>query len=884
MILLTVIFIALLLQGLVNKYISTPSGDGGKARIPVLNIQNQDGSTTEAISNDDKSIALARAFFPPPPQTHSVPANFVYSDPVCNFNPISEDEVANAVRNTSPYKAAGPDGICNIVLKRCLPSLLPYLVHLFNAVFKLQTYYDPWREFITVVLRKPGKADYSVPKAYRPIALLNTTAKILTAIVAERVTNILETHHLLPPNHFGGRPGRSTTDSVHLLEATIKDAWRSNRVASALFLDIEGAFPNAVTTQLLHNMRKRQLPLEIVKFTESMLNNRKTRLKFDDFTSEWFPVTNGIGQGDPLSMICYLIYNSDLVEVAKGRIGNRREEIALAFVDDTAFVAVAKSFEETHEILKDMLNRQGGGFEWSQTHNSRFEPNKFALIDFTRSKTKERRPIDLRNATIQPSHHHRFLGVILDQELTWKEHAAYAVGKGTEYVLQLRRLSRTSTGIPMKLMRQLYQSVAIPKFTYAADIWFRPLFKKDSSTPQRGSKGISDRLTSVQRLAALSITGAMKTTSTDSLEAHANLTPIPLLMQKICHRAAVRLASLPQSHPLYKKIRWIAKHNVISHRSSLHNLIHSFRINPEKIETIDRTKKCPPLDGSMFLTRIPRDKGDAIKEQRQLKEDIQIFTDGSGFNGGIGASAVLFRNGKESRSLRYYLGPEDEHTVYEAEVVGLTLAIQLLATEQAPKYPASIFADNQAAIRVAEQQDARGSQFLARQFTRMTKRLAKTNRDNFQLTLRWIPGHSGVEGNETADREAKKASEGSQSNSTKRRLPKYLRGGKLLQSPPALLALQKKSTQAKWTELWKKSPRYTRINAIDPSMPSNGFIKLTDGLPKRSTSLLIQLRTHHAAVLPMYTAVEGDIAEMIDDDVLGGEEVQAWMDVHNVNY
>jgi hypothetical protein len=56
-------------------------------------------------------------------------------------------------------------------------------------------------------------------------------------------------------------------------------------------------------------------------------------------------------------MICYIIYNSDLVEVAKGRIGNKREETALAFVDDTAFIAVAKTFNETHEILKDMLER-----------------------------------------------------------------------------------------------------------------------------------------------------------------------------------------------------------------------------------------------------------------------------------------------------------------------------------------------------------------------------------------------------------------------------------------------------------------------------------------------------------------------------------------------
>lgn len=323
----------------------------------------------------------------------------------------------------------------------------------------------------------------------------------------------------------------------------------------------------------------------------------------------------------------------------------------------------------------------------------------------------------------------------MDQELTWREHAAYAVGKGTEYVLQLRRLLRTSMGIPTKLMHQLYQAVAIPKFTYAADIWFHPLFKKDSNASQHGSKRTADCLTSVQCLAALSIMGTMRTTPTNSLEAHANLLPIPLLMQKICHRATARLASLPQSHPLHKKLQWIAKHNVILHQSLLHNLIHSFRIYPEKVETIDQTKKLPPLNSSSYHTKIPKSKDEAIKEQRQLKEDTQIFTDGSGFNGGIGASAVLMRNGKEPRILRYYLGPEDKHTVYEAEVIGLTLAIKLLVTEQHPKYPASIFADNQATIQVAEQSDKQGNRYLGKQFTTMTKRLAKMNQRNFSLTI-----------------------------------------------------------------------------------------------------------------------------------------------------
>jgi hypothetical protein len=86
-------------------------------------------------------------------------------------------------------------------------------------------YYPAWREFNTVVLRTPSKLDYTVPKVYHPIALLNTTAKLLAAIVADHMSHLIETNHLLPSTHFGGRPGRSTTDSLHLLEATVKNTW-----------------------------------------------------------------------------------------------------------------------------------------------------------------------------------------------------------------------------------------------------------------------------------------------------------------------------------------------------------------------------------------------------------------------------------------------------------------------------------------------------------------------------------------------------------------------------------------------------------------------------------------------------------------------------------
>lgn len=67
------------------------------------------------------------------------------------------------------------------------------------------------------MLKKPGKPNYQVPKAYHLIALLLTTAKLLSAIIAEDISYLIKHNMLLPNNHFGGWPGRMTTDTLHYL-------------------------------------------------------------------------------------------------------------------------------------------------------------------------------------------------------------------------------------------------------------------------------------------------------------------------------------------------------------------------------------------------------------------------------------------------------------------------------------------------------------------------------------------------------------------------------------------------------------------------------------------------------------------------------------------
>jgi hypothetical protein len=88
---------------------------------------------------------------------------------------------------------------------------------------------------------------------------------------------------ILPELHFGGQPGRSTTDSIHLLVQTIKDAWRKGLVVSVLLLDVEGAFPSVNIKRLMHNLRMMGVPKEHTEWMTRQLEGRKTTLTFDDF-------------------------------------------------------------------------------------------------------------------------------------------------------------------------------------------------------------------------------------------------------------------------------------------------------------------------------------------------------------------------------------------------------------------------------------------------------------------------------------------------------------------------------------------------------------------------------------------------------------------------
>jgi hypothetical protein len=295
---------------------------------------------------------------------------------------VDSREIEEIILLAPRKKAPGPDKIPNEALRAAASLISPALASIASSCFQTGYFPECFRHSTTVILRKEGKSDYSLPGAYRPIALENTLAKIVEKLIAKRLATTLEEHSLLPPTQFRARKYRSVNSALTFLTELTRAAWRANptNIVSVLSLDLTGAFDNVSHPRLIETIRKKGLPAWTREIIQGFLIDRKTSLLFDGQCSPVIHTETGIPQGSPLSPILFLIFITPLIEQTNSE---NLPQASFGFVDDTNLVVWSPSarrncrtLEEIHKIC----------LTWAKRSGASFAPDKYQLIHLTRRR------------------------------------------------------------------------------------------------------------------------------------------------------------------------------------------------------------------------------------------------------------------------------------------------------------------------------------------------------------------------------------------------------------------------------------------------------------------------------------------------------------------
>ena len=130
-----------------------------------------------------------------------------------------------------------------------------------------------WKTAKGVILRKAGKPNYTVSKAYRVISLLECLGKIVERVVARKIASFCESRHTFHEGQFGSRKNRNTHDALLKLMSFVEKAWKKGNVAGAIFMDVKGAYDWVAQPTLIQILIDAGLAQNLVRWISSFLSN-----------------------------------------------------------------------------------------------------------------------------------------------------------------------------------------------------------------------------------------------------------------------------------------------------------------------------------------------------------------------------------------------------------------------------------------------------------------------------------------------------------------------------------------------------------------------------------------------------------------------------------
>ena len=374
------------------------------------------------------------------------------------FTPVTEAEVyvcMSKLRNSS----SGPDKIPPQLVKENCRSLVKPIVHLLNLSLSQGIVPKPLKRAHVTPIHKGGDTDCL--NNYRPISVLNVFAKIMERVVYNRLLSFLNIHSVLSNFQYGFRKNHSC--ELALLSATefIRHSLDMGSHVVAVYLDLKKAFDvvsHSLLLQKLEHYGVRGIPLMWFK---SYLSGREQSVKLGDVLSHPQTLTHGVPQGSVLGPLLFLIFVNDLILSC-----NPNEGKLVLFADDTTLL-----LRDSDPVkLIEKVNRELGAFsQWFKANKLCVNLSKTHYMVFTLNRRLPPfQPVIMDGVFIDEVTSTKFLGVVIDNRLTWESHVAYISPKISKSIGVIRKIGAL---LPKATRIQLYKSLILPYLTYSLLVW-----------------------------------------------------------------------------------------------------------------------------------------------------------------------------------------------------------------------------------------------------------------------------------------------------------------------------------------------------------------------------------------------------------------------------
>ena len=468
------------------------------------------------------------------------------------------------------------------------------------------------------------------------------------------------------------------------------------------------------------------------------------RVRVENAKSKWVRMKEGLPQGAVSSPTLFLLYVNDWRDY-------KEEGVEYSgFADDLAIWSKGNRVEE----LKHRMQRALQKIErWAELNKIALNPRKCESCLFTRSNGEKGRELELRveGHTIPTTRSVKFLGVIVDQGLVFKEQVERMESKVKNRVRVLKALAGSDWGWDRDSMKKIYKIVVESCFWHASTAWMPWL-----------SRSNLERLERVQREGLRYITGLTATAPVECVYLESGCEPLGVEGK----RRALCMYEKAMRGRNDDPLKYIGEKKVKRRLKANKGWREQAKAEANRLELSGREMfswvRNPPWDDLQECgvevheeMQEPVSSSTSKEESKRIAEEtveglgagVIIFTDGSVSEGvGKGGAACVMR--MDGRQIVRRKAAGRWCSSYSAEVKAMMEALVMIEGIVAEKV--AVVTDSQALIRRLRNRKPDRN----KEVEELRERLCAEGRKR-KIVIQWVPGHVGVEGNEWADREAK---------------------------------------------------------------------------------------------------------------------------------